>query len=374
VEVDLSAIKHNIREIKRHTKGLALMPVVKANAYGHGLVPVAKACEEVGVEYIGVVACEEALALRKAGIKTPLLVLSYVGVFLAKDTVLDAIRNNIDLTVFDLETAHFISNMARRLKKKAKIHMKIDTGTTRLGVYPKEFFDLFEKIQKLPGIQIAGVFTHFARAEETDPQPTRKQSQTLKKIKNELVARKTKNILFHAACSAALMTHPESFFSLGRLGISLYGLWPSWEIEKKMSKIIHLKPALSWRSKVIQVKRVKKGTEIGYGATYRAPRDMMLAVIACGYADGFDRSLSNKAWVLINGKKAPVRGRVCMNIIMVEVTNIKNVHPGSKVTLVGRDGKEEISATSLARIEKTINYEVVTQINWTIPRFYKKRP
>lgn len=374
VEVNLSAIRHNIREIKRHTKGLPLMPVVKANAYGHGLVPVARACEDTGAEYLAVVSCEEGLALRKAKIALPILVLSYVGLFLPKDLVVEAIEKDIEFALFDLETAHFLSNMARRTKKKARVHIKVDTGTTRVGVYPKDFFAFYDQVKKLSGLKIAAVFTHFARAEETSSAPTEKQAKLLVAIQKELTRRNERSLIFHAACSAALMTHPKSFFNMGRLGISLYGLWPSEEVEKKMSSKIKLKPALAWKTKVIQVKNVKKGTEIGYGGTYIAPHDIIIAVIAVGYADGYDRALSGKGKVIINGKLAPVRGRVCMNITMVEVTGIPNVHQGTKVTLIGQDGSQKISANNLADTEKTINYEVVTQINWKLPRFYKNKP
>lgn len=372
VEVDLSAIRHNIREVKRITKGLPLMPVIKANAYGHGLVPVAKACENIGVEYLAVVSCEEALELRRAGITLPILVLAYVGVFLPKHLVVDAIKQNVEFAVFDIETAHFLSSMATRVKKKVRIHMKVDTGTTRMGMYPREFIGMYEKIQALKNVQVVGVFTHFAQAEETLVAPTTKQVNSLRKIQKELTKKEKSKILFHAACSAALMKHKNAFFDMGRLGISLYGLWPDPAVLAAMKGQVALKPALMWKTKVIQVKRVKKGTKVGYGGTYTAPRDIIIAVIAVGYADGFDRKLSNKGTVLVNGQKAPIRGRICMNVSMVEVTGIERVHPGTKVTLIGSDGGNVVSADDMAKICGTINYETVTRINWALPRFYKK--
>ncbi len=371
VEVDLSAIAHNIREIKRQTKGLPLMPVVKANAYGHGMVPVARACEKARVEYLGVISCEEALKLRRAKIQLPILVLSYVGLFLSKDLVVSCIEKNIEFSLFDLETAHFLSSMARRVKKKARIHIKVDTGTNRLGISPKNFFAFYDAVKKLPNVEIVGVFTHFAKAEEEDAKPTMRQTSSLAAIQKQLAKKEKKLPIFHAACSAALLSNPKTFFSMGRLGISLYGLWPDASLQKKFSDKIFLKPALSWKSKVIQVKKVKKGGQIGYGGTYTAPRDIMIAVVACGYADGYDRGISNRGYVLIHGKKAPIRGRICMNIMMVEVTDIPKVHQGSKVTLIGVDGNQAITATQLGSFAKTINYEIVTRINWNLPRFYK---
>ncbi len=371
VEVDLGAVRHNIREVRRHTRGMALMPVVKAHAYGHGLVPIAKECEKNKVEYLAVISVDEALEIRKAHVATPILVLAYVGTFLPKIKVQEAIRKNIDFTVFDKETAHFLNAMAAREKKKARIHIKVDTGTTRIGLYPKEFFDFYSVVEKLSHVTVMGVFTHFANAEE-DPALTLKQASALRKIQMQLLATRKKVPYFHAAATGALLTNEKTYFSLCRLGIGLYGLWPSDYIAKKMRGKVTLKPALSWKTKVIQVKKVKKGSKISYGGTYTAPHDIMVAVIACGYADGLDRAFSNKGHVLINGKKAPIRGRVCMNITMVEVTGIPKVHAGTKVTLIGKDGEQEITAEDLAAIRGTINYEIVTQINWTIPRFYKK--
>lgn len=369
VEVDTNAIRHNIREIKRQTKGLPLMPIVKANAYGHGMVPVAKICEAMNVEYLGVISCKEAFELRQQGIKLPIAVLSYVGTFLPKDDVVRAIKLKIEFSLFDIETAHFLSNMARRAKVKVRVHLKVDTGTNRLGVPAKDFLAFFRQAQKLPYLEIVGIMTHFARAEETDTRPTMRQAGILQKLQREISKIHKKDIRFHAACSAVLLSHNKIRFDLGRLGLALYGLWPSTSVEKR-TKDVYLKPALAWKTKVIQVKNVKKGGAIGYGGTYIAPRDIIIAVLSLGYADGYDRKISNRGYVLIHGKRAPIRGRICMNLMMVEVTDIPKTHQGSKVTLIGTDGNETITVENIARWADTINYEVITRINWSLPRFY----
>lgn len=370
VEVDLGAIQHNIREFKRLTDGLDLMPVVKANAYGHGLVPVAQACEAIGVEYIGVVNIPEALKLRKAGITTPIFVLTYVGTFLSRDLVREAVSHDVELAVFDKEAAHLIDGIAGELGKKARVHVKIDTGTTRVGVFPEDFENFYAELKDMKNIDVYGVFTHFAKAEE-DPDATQKQTKKMQSVVDFCKGNKVPVKKYHAACSAALISATDSHYNLGRLGIGLYGLWPSPESREAADKKMNLIPALSWYTKVIQVKHVPKGTEIGYGGTYAAPEDIEIAVLATGYADGYDRLFSNKAEVIINGHRAPIRGRVCMNIMMVEVTHIPNVHAGTKATLLGKDGKEEVTAEELGHIAKTINYEIVTRINWTLPRYYK---
>ena len=372
VSVNLSAIQHNVREILRVTHGLPLMAVVKANAYGHGIVPVAKTALNAGCASLAVVRIEEALELRRARIQKPIVVLSYVSRAISRDVLARAIADSIDLVVYDLETAHLLSVLGRRQKKTVRVHLKIDTGTTRVGVLPQAFMDFFTAITKLPRIQIAGIFTHFAESENPKSRVTKKQIQAFQKVKRAIVRKGKKLPAFHAASSAALMAHKDSWFDAGRLGIALYGLWPSAEMQRRLSKNIRLAPALSWHTKILQVKEVPKGTRVSYDGTYTTKRASKIAALPVGYADGLPRALSNVGSVLVHGKRAPIRGRICMNLTMIDVTNIPAAHVGSTVTLLGRDGREEISAEELAEQDHTINYEIVTRINWELPRFYSK--
>jgi alanine racemase len=369
VSINVGAVQHNIREIFRITQGLPLMAVVKANAYGHGMIPIAKAAVRAGVSYLAVASIEEALMLRKQGVRIPILVLSYVSLAVSRDTLLQAIQKNIDLVVFDIETAHLLSVLGRRTKKNARIHIKVDTGTTRIGIFPRDFSSFYQNVLHLPRVTVVGVFTHFAESENTQSRRTNQQIRALRSVQK--IAEKQNTLpLFHAACSAALLAHPHSRFSAGRLGISLYGLWPDSQLQTSLEKKIHLQPALSWHTKILQVKEVPKGTRISYDGTYKAPRKMRIAILPVGYADGFPRALSNNGNVLIYGKYAAIRGRVCMNLTMVDVTQIPRAHVGSPVTLIGSDGTKSISADEMAQRCDTISYEIVTRINWTLPRYY----
>lgn len=372
VEVDLTAIAHNVRAIKRFTKGLPLMAVVKANAYGHGMIPVGKAALEAGADWLAVVSIDEALGLRSAGVKAPIFVLTYVNVVVPPKKIELAIRNDIHLAVVEREAAYYLASIAKRIRKNVKVHLKIDTGTTRVGVLSKDAISVLEVLHSLPYVTLEGIFTHFARAEETQSTYTQKQTRLLSSMVRKARLKGIEVPYVHAACSAALIHDPRSLFTLGRLGISLYGLWPSGELAQEHSDL-GLKPALEWHTKIIQVKEVPKGTPIGYGSTYVTKRKSSIAVMAVGYADGFDRRFSNRAHVLVKGKKAKVRGRVCMNITMIDVTDIPDVQSGTGVTLLGRDGNLSVTADDLARWAGTISYEIVTRINWTLPRFFRRR-
>lgn len=368
LEISKQAIRHNIGQFKKIVSSkTALMAVVKSNAYGHGMVEMGTIAEKTGVKWLGTVNLDEALELRRAGIKARILVLNYFH----PSRLGEAVKKNITLTVYSYGAAQAISTIAKKLRKRIPIHFKVDTGTSRLGVRTDSCLGLIERIQKLPNVFIEGIFSHLADSENPNQTFTNQQINLFEKLLGQLEEQGIDIPLKHIACSAATLLNKRSHFSLVRLGISLYGLW---SVEKdgtrvrKLHKQFSLRPALSWYTTIVQIKALPSGTPIGYGRTYKTLRKMKLAVIPVGYWEGYDRRLSNIGEVLIQGKRCKVRGRVCMNLTMVDVTHLKRVRAGERATLVGRDGKVEITLDEIAKKMKTINYEVVTRINPSLPR------
>jgi len=342
------------------------MAVVKSNAYGHGLTATAQPSVEALTDWFATVNLDEALALRKAGVKKPILVLSYYDL----DQINDAISKNISLVVYDLKQAKALAQAAKKLKKKAKVQLKVDIGTSRLGMTREQIIPLALEVAKLDNVEIEGVFGHLAASEE-DIDFTKEQLNLFEQVLFELYRVGIEPKITHIACTAAALAFKNSHKAAIRLGVGLYGLWPSLEAKKQTLKIypkFELRAALSWKTKIIQVKELKAGTFVGYGKTYQTHRKTMLAILPVGYNEGYDRGLGNLGHVLISGKRCKVLGRVCMNLIMVDVTDIKNVKVGDEAVLIGRQGKEEITADEIATLLGTINYEVVTRINPTISR------
>jgi alanine racemase len=370
VEVSKQAIRHNIKQFQKVlSKKTALMAVVKSNAYGHGMVEVARIAVKAGVKWLGTVNLDEALELRRAGIKIRILVFSYFH----PDKLVEAVKKNITLTVYNYSAAREISVIAKKLHKIAKVHFKVDTGTSRLGVRIDAAIVLVKKISSLPNIQIEGIFSHLADSENPDQKFTNQQIHVFEKLITKLEEQGIDIPVKHIACSAATLLNRRSHFNVVRIGISLYGLW---SVEKdgarvrKLHKQFNLQPALSWHTTIVQVKELPIGTPIGYGCTYKTLKRTKLAIIPVGYWEGFDRRLSNCGEVLIQGQRCPVRGRICMNLTMVDVTHLKKVRPGERATLIGHDGKDEITADEMAKKIGTINYEIVTRINPLLPRLY----
>ncbi len=368
VEISKSALQHNIRQFNRILgPKTAFMAVVKSNAYGHGMIQIAKIAQQAGVKWFGTVSLDEALELRKHNIQKKILVLSFYNPL----KLAEAIQDNISLTVYSYAAAKKINNQAKRVHKKASVHIKIDTGTSRLGIRPEFAAEIIKKIAVLPNIKIQGIFSHFADAENPNQKVTYKQNIVFNKVIKDL---KKINILFpiqHIACSAATFLAPQTHNQLARIGISLYGLWsiePDGALVRKLHKKIMLKPVLSWHTKIIQIKKVPKGATIGYGCSYKSKRSIVLALIPVGYWDGYDRKLSNCGEVLIHNKRCKIRCRICMNFTMVEVTGIRNMKTGDKVTLIGGDSSHGVTVEELARHIKTINYEITTRINPLLPR------
>jgi alanine racemase len=373
LEISKLAIKHNLGQFRKLLgPKIKIMAIVKSNAYGHGMIEVGKIALKAGADWLGVINLEEALKLKKEGIKAPIFILSYWDISEMRNKI--RLISNFDFPVYTFEQAKILSKIGERIKKTINIHLKIDTGTSRIGLKPDETVSFVKKINKLPRLYLRGIFTHYASSENKDQSYTNWQTKKFEEVINNLTKIGIDIPLKHAACSAATIINPKTRFNLVRIGIAMYGLWPSEEIEevvKKKRMDFHLKPALSWKTKIIQVKELPPKTFIGYDCTYQTKRKTKIAVLPIGYWEGYDRKLSGCGEVLIHGQRCPVRGRVCMNLTMVEVTKIPNVKVGDEVVLIGKQNKEEITADELAEKIGTINYEIVTRINSILPRIYK---
>lgn len=362
VEVDLSSLEHNYRAIRSHlSKNIKVMAAVKANAYGHGIVEVSRKLDKCGIDYFGVASIEEALSIRRAGIKRPILNL---GVYLKGD--LDAIlENDIISTVTDYELAKKLDRTARKKKKKARVHIKIDTGMGRLGIWHKEAEEFVLKLCSLRNIDAEGIYTHFPSA-DSDEEFTRSQISVFCSIISKLSVKGIEIPVKHLANSMAVVGFQDSHFNLVRPGLALYGLHPKYELLGK----INLKPVLSFKSKIAFLKSVDKGRSISYGRTYVTEKDSVIATLPVGYGDGYNRLLSNHGRVLIGGQFCNVTGVVCMDQTMVDVTGLKKVSVEDEVVLIGSQGKNIIRAEDIARQCRTIPYEVVCWISPRVPRFY----
>jgi len=367
LEVDARAIQYNLKQFRKLIgPKVLLMPVVKANAYGHGFLLVAKICQQAKeVDRICVVNLDEAIELIKAGTtQKPIIILSFYDLDKAK--LLKAIGRGVIFPIYRLDQAQALNKIGRLLNKKVKVHLKIDTGASRLGVLSKQAVDFAKKIKKYKFLNLEGLWSHFASSEESRAY-TEKQIKIFNKVSEDLEKADIKIPIKHFACSAATALYQEAHFNAVRLGISLYGLYSAALARSK----IKLKLALSWYTKIIQIKILSKGTRIGYGGTYIAKQETKLAILPIGYWDGYDRRFSNKGYVLIRGKKCPVRGRVCMNLTMVDVSGVSKIKVGDKATLIGRDRGQKITIDDLAKWADTINYEIADRINPFLPRILK---
>lgn len=363
-QIDLGAIRHNIsEERKRVGDHVKIMAVIKADAYGHGDVQVAEALEDL-VDAYGVAVAEEALHLREQGIGKMLLILGYTG----SGWFEELIRHDISQTVYSYEMAKELSEMAVRLGKTAKIHIKVDTGMSRIGFLPvRDNIDVIRAIGELPGICMEGIFTHFARADEETAEAAREPFEKFIIFVRELEGRGIHIPLKHVANSASIIHFPESYLDMVRSGITTYGLYPSELVPKEK---LQIRPALQWRSIVSFLKKVHPGTSIGYGGTFTTSRETAVATVPVGYADGVKRDLSGKGRVLIRGRYAPIIGRICMDQFMVDVTDVPDVRAGDVVTLIGRDGDNAISVEEVAALAHSFNYEYVCGISARVPRKY----
>ena len=368
-EIDLDAIRDNVLAMKKHISPNAkIMAVIKTDGYGHGAIPIAAELEKEECIYgFAVATAEEALDLRKNNIHKPILILGYTF----PEKYEEVIKNNISMALFRKDSLLEIAKVAERIRYKARVHLKMDTGMGRIGVTPdEEGLSFVKDILSFPYLSLEGIFTHFAKADELDKEFTFGQ---IKKF-NDFVASAEEKFQYkiplkHVSNSAGIIDINEANMDVVRAGIILYGLWPSDEVKKED---ISLMPALSLYSTIVYLKEVEKGTTISYGGTFVADNKMKIATIPVGYGDGYPRSLSSKGYVLIRGKKAPILGRVCMDQFMVDVSHIENVAMGDKVTLIGRDGSEHISVEKLGELADKFNYEFVCGLSKRIPRTFVK--
>ncbi len=366
-QIDLDAIVSNMKNMNDHIKaGTKMIGVIKTDGYGHGSVPIAKVLQKYDFMYgFAVATAEEAFELRENDITLPILILGHTFPYSYKRLIAEDVR----FTVFRPDAVEAMAAEAAKQGKKAKVHIKVDTGMNRIGIMPdEEGFAFVEKIAKMPDIEIEGIFTHFARADEKDKTNARKQLAKFKafveRIEKELGLT---DLVKDCSNSAGILEMPEANMDVVRAGITLYGLAPSADVDMS---VVELRPALSLYSTVVYTKWIPAGSPISYGGTFVTEKETRIATIPLGYGDGYPRSLSGKGWVLIRGKKAPILGRVCMDQFMVDVTDIDGVCEGDKVTLIGRDGEEEISANALGDLSGRFNYELVCDLSKRIPRVY----
>lgn len=369
-DIDLDAVLFNFEQMsKKIPEGTKIMAVVKTDAYGHGAVPLAVFLEHY--EYLwgfATATADEAVELRKAGIKKPILILGYSF----PECYEEIVKYDICQTVFEMDMAEALSKEAVRQKKCVRIHIKLDTGMGRIGYqHAEDAARDVEMMKKLPNIDLEGVFTHFANADIGTLEKTRAQIEKFESMTEAMEQKGVKFSLKHCSNSAGIIEIPEHKFNLVRAGIISYGLWPSEEVKKN---VIPLKPILSLKSHVVFVKEVDAGTAISYGSTWCADEKRKIATIPVGYGDGYPRSLSNKGYVLIKGVKAPIVGRICMDQMMADVTDVPGeVKTGEEVTLIGQDGDVCITAEELGALSGRFNYELMCDLGNRIPRIYYQK-
>lgn len=365
-EINLDNLAHNIREVKRVVKpGTMITAVIKADGYGHGAVKIGKTLLENGADRFAVATLSEAIQLRKSYKNIPILILGYTP----NESADLVVKYNIIQTIYTYDQAVVYSEKAQELDGEIKVHIKIDTGMSRLGMkVNEETIETIKAINKLPNLIIEGIFTHFAVADETQKEFTYNQAQKFKSICNALEKEDINIPIKHVSNSAAIIDLPEMNYNMVRAGIMLYGLYPSNEVDKNKVK---LKEVMSLKVKISHVKEIEKGIGVSYGLLYKADKPVKIATLPIGYADGYTRLLSGKAKALVNGKKVPVVGRICMDQCMIEVTGL-DVNPGDEVILFGQDGNNCITIDEVAKNIETINYEIICMISKRVPRVYIK--
>lgn len=388
IEVDLGRLRQNFRNLAELVKPSRVAAVVKSEAYGHGLVPVAMALEHEDMWGVCVVTPEEGAVLRRAGFAKPILV---VGASFPEEME-QAVLDSLTLAVYDLEQARALSRAAQRVGRQAKAHLKFDTGLSRLASTTENAREFTRQVRALPGLELEGAYSHLADAEGLDQSYTLGQYRRFRDSLRDLEEEGFRPSLRHIGASAAALLLEKTRLDLVRIGISLYGFWPSEETRILHHGAVHnlaarlvdefsdreppqletlFSPVLSYRARVIQTKWLERDTKVGYGCTFETQRRTRLAILPVGYAEGYDRHLSNCGEVLLNGRRARVLGRVCMNLTVVDVTDIEGVEQGSIATLLGEDGSGRITAEEWAAKIGTIQYEVVTRLPMSIPRVYR---
>ena len=365
-EIDLDKLAYNMKNIKKLAKDKEVIAVVKADCYGHGAVDVAPVLLENGASRLAVAILTEGIELRENNITAPIMILGYTPIKLGKELI----ENDIEQTVYSLDYAKELSELALSMGKKAKVHIALDTGMGRIGFIPsKKSLDEVIEISKLKGIDMIGLFTHFSTADEEDKSYTYEQFNKITSFIKELEGLGINIPIKHAANSGAIMDMPETYLDAVRAGIILYGYYPSDEVKKEN---LDIKPVLTLKTTISHVKEVEENTSISYGRTFKTNKRSIIATLPIGYADGYSRLLSGKAKVIVNGKFANVVGRVCMDQCMIDVTDIGDVKVGDEVILLGEEGDLKFNADDFAKIMGTINYEIICMLKQRVPRVYIK--
>ncbi len=364
-EIDLNAIRMNVRRIGERVHPAEVMAVVKAEGYGHGAIPVAQTALSAGASQLGVALLEEGIALRRAQITAPILVF---GGFFEKQ-IDSFIANDLQFTLYDVRLAEIVSRRAQALGRKAQAHVKIDTGMGRVGLLPNEAVEAILVMAKLPNLELVGIYTHFASSDSRDKSYSNQQLEQFQSLVQKLTNYDLRFKYLHAAGSGAILDLPQSYFNLVRPGLIMYGYSPGVET----SESIPLEPAMSLRTRILLVKKVPGGTFISYGQTFQTRQATTIATLPIGYADGISRRLSNNLEVLVQGRRCPLIGRVCMDQLMIDLGDIQNVQAGEEVVLLGKQGEAEISIYEWCRRLETIPYEVTCGISRRVERLYVSR-
>ena len=362
-EINLDNLKKNYKAVRKIIGKRKLIAVVKSNAYGHGSVEIAKELENLGADYLAVRNLEEGIELRSEGIEKPILIMGYVF----PKQVNYVVEFSLTPTILSFDFAEELQRFLETYGEKIKVHIKIDTGMGRLGIPYKDAVEFIKEVKKLKNIEIEGLYSHFSTADEEDKSFTEEQFKRFMYAVDKLEKEGIEIPLKHIGNSATVIDLPKFSLDGVRVGIMLYGLRPSSFVRE-----IKLHPVMSIRAKIVFIKRVDKGTPISYGRKFYTKRESIIATIPMGYSDGYPRALTNIGEVIVRGKRVKVAGRVCMGKFMIDVTDIPDLKVGDEVTIIGRDGEEEITATEIAKKLDTINYEIVSRISRSVPRVYIK--
>jgi alanine racemase len=362
--IDLAALRWNFEQVKKSVgPGVKILSVVKANGYGHGAREVAKTLSQAGSDGFGVATVEEGIELRESGIRSPILVLTaiYAG------QLGQLLQHKLTPAISDLDTLRGLERLLRKRSRSLNFHLKVDTGMGRLGLLHSEVENWLPELSRLKALKLEGLFSQLSHAEDERGEHTRTQIENFRRVLERLQEAGFNPPSIHLANSAALIAEGSAHFTMVRPGLMLYGLYPAPE----MARQVELKPVLSWKTRVLQVKQLPGGSSIGYGRTFVTQRESSIATLPVGYADGYHRLLSNRGAALVRGKRAPIVGRISMDLTMVDVTGIAGVSQGDEVVLLGRQGDHAVSADEMAGWAETISYEILTSISARVPRIQK---
>ncbi len=364
-EIDLNAIAYNLKGIRKQVSPAEIMAVVKADAYGHGVIPVAKIALECGAEYLGVALVEEGIELREHGFDCPILVF---GGAISEQSQ-QFIEYDLDVTVYTEEIVEQLNKLAQKANKKVNVHVKIDTGMGRVGVLAERALPFIESIAQKNSIYLKGIFTHFANSDEQDKSYARLQFQKFQSVLKKLEQKNISIDIKHTANSGAILDMPETYLDMVRPGVMMYGYYPS----KETTESVPIKPAMTFKSVVIYIKQVPANTSVSYGLQYTTKKTTRIATIPVGYADGYNRLLTNKGMVTIRGKQFPVVGRVCMDLILVDLGEEHAVQVNDEVVLFGKNSDNAFTVEEICQLLNTIPYEVTCWVSKRVPRYYVKK-